>query len=644
MATVVQSQEVRTPDSSSKSGAVRSFQNRTLIWTIVLFESTVLAAWLAGAMRYFLQVGSRGAISFGMAVTVLGLSIWLRSPHWLQSLRSEHRYIQPAVWIYLLGLFLPEHVLSQGLESNSHVFPLVLVAIWILIVEVRFPSPYRARVFSFLKRLEANAYRILMVFAGLYFVVTSALAVLKLHEFGYVGQDIAYFMQCLYTGLHGNLFSSNQYQDLLYTTTVHSDFAGHNQPVLFLLLPFYWLAPSIVTLFIVRNALMALCFIPAYKIARMWMHPLPAMLSVMGMMLAPAVLFQAFYDYAPLSMIGLPLLFALQFYLERRYGLFLAMLICCLVVREDLVFVLAGFGVIALLSRRDWRWSVVPIFLSLLWAILTWGVILPHFQAGAVSAVQGCFAYLGSTPQKMIVTVATHPGMILTRKISIYLAQIFTPFGVVVPFVSSVSLISLPYILINVLGDQGCNAAIAFRHYSLIPTLLLFPGAVYLSAWLGRRKSRIRVKSISVGLLIFFAGIGTTVLATGKQELSWWQSAEWHHEAEQVAAMLPAQAAVAVPRYMLPLVANREKVYQSLRLLEYHHPDADYVVLDKNDDRMGVTAQWVPGYVELQKKLNGPGRFAVIYSSSNYLIYKRIGAFLTPERPFTVACITGGCS
>lgn len=644
MTTLIKSGETRIPDNSTVSGVARNPQGHSLAWITIILESIVLAVWLIGAIRYNVQAGRYGTVALVLALVVLGISALVRSSYWLQCLRSNSHYIRPAAWIFLMMLFLPGHLFSQSLDLKPHVIPLLMVLLWIFSAEIRFSSTYRAKTFSLMKMVDSKSPQLLATFAVLYCVVTSVLAIRKLHDFGYVGQDIAYFMQCLYTGLHGKFFASNQYHDLLYTTTVHSDFAGHNQPVLFLLLPFYWIAPSAVTLFVIRNVFMALCVIPAYKIARMWMHPLPALLSVIGLMLAPAVLYQNFYDYAPLSMVGLPLLFALQFYFQRRYTLFLVMLVCCLLVREDLVFVLVGFGVIALLARRKWHWSVIPISLSIFWVVLTWGLILPYFQAGAVSAVQGCFSYLGSTPKEMLITAITQPKMLLTHKIFVYLNQIFTPSGLAIAFVSPISVISIPYVLINILGDQGCNAAIAFRHYSLIPALLLFPGSVYFAAWLRKNRSRVKVSSISMGLLFFFAGAGTTLMATGRQELSWWHGAGWHQEARQVAAMLPVHSAVAVPRYMLPLVANREEVYQSLRLLEYHHPDANYVVLDKNDERMGVAPHWESGYDELRSKLNDPDRFTLVYSSSNYLIYKRTGEFLKSKRPSTVVGTSGGCA
>jgi hypothetical protein len=91
-------------------------------------------------------------------------------------------------------------------------------------------------------------------------------------------------------------------------------------------------------------------------------------------------------------------------------------------------------------------------------------------------------------------------------------------------------------------------------------------------------------------------------------------------------------AAVAVPRYMLPLTANRNRIYQTLRLLDYYHPDAEYIVVDRDQDRMGVTPTWKDHYDSLLARLKDPTQFSVIYSTENFEIYHLIGKPLVSLR------------
>jgi uncharacterized membrane protein len=433
-------------------------------------EMLIGLLWLSGAMNYFGQGGRHAAVLLLCAALLLLPRILLSAFNLAQSITPAN----PNIWMLLLGLFLPEHLTSAGTVVAPHLVPLLL-AVLCMLCEMLTPA------LDAVSTWMATGFRAsacLAAFVLLYLVGTTALSVLKLRDYGYVGQDIGYFMQCLYTGLHGELFASNQYHDLLYTSTVTSDFAGHNQPVLFLLLPIYWLYPHAETLFIVRNLCLAASAYPAYQLARYRLAPFPALVLTLAFLLGPAILFQNFYDYAPLSLAGLPLLFAILFYARRQFAPFIASLLLCLFIREDLVIVLIGMGLMAMLGARERKWVVAPLLIGIAWSIVTWGVVFPHFRHGATSAVESCFSYLGSTPAESLRTIVLHPGSFLTHKAIVYVTQVFTQCGIVLPFFSPESLISLPFLLINVLGDPGCNAAIIFRHYSLIPSILLFPGEI----------------------------------------------------------------------------------------------------------------------------------------------------------------------
>ena len=588
-----------------------------------LVELVLSLAWIAGAVRYWHQGG-------GYAAALLSAALILLLPRQIvliSALLKGKNASWPPIWILLPAVFLPEHLTSGGAVVAPHLVPLLLASICLLSEFFADAAVSAERWIS----LKHRAAQLVTIFAVVYYMLTTILAIAKLRAFGYIGQDIGYFMQCLFTGLHGELFSSNQYHDLLYTRTVSSDFASHNQPVLFLLLPIYWLHPHAETLFIVRNLCMAASAYPAYQLARCRLQSVPSAALVIAFLLAPSILFQNFYDYAPLSLIALPLLFALLFFERRQFLPYIASLLLCLFVREDLVLVLLGLAVAALIARRDRKWILVPAVIGLTWGLL---YLIPLFQHGAVSAVESCFSYLGATPGVMIRNIFLHPGLFLTHKAIVYTKQLLTPFGMVLGFFSPVSIAAIPLYLINLLGDPGCNAAIIFRHYSLIPSVLLFPGVVaFTQPAIFHGQSPTHYRKGTVALAVLLASIGTTWLSVGSAELTWWRGAGWNQEARQVAASIPPAAAVAVPRYMLPLTANRPLVYQTLRLLDYHHPDAQYVVVDRDDERMGVTATWDAHYRELLSQLADPARFQKIYSSPAFEVYQLIGAPLRSLRP-----------
>src|SRR5215467_2796079 len=523
----------------------------------------------------------------------------------------------------LLAVFLPEYLLGRPLLARSFlllIFSLTLFAMY-------FAVSLRAERPALNSRAPVSAGKVLFLFCVVYFFATSWITLSKLHAFGYVGQDIAYFTQCLYTTLHGHLFYSNMYHDLLYGKPVTSDLAGHNQLVLFVFLPFYLLHKSASTLLIVRNIFVVLCAWPVYLIARRVLSSWLAAVAAIAFLLVPAVLYQNFYDFAPLSLAALPLLFALYFYLERRFKPYLIALLCAQLVREDLVFAVFGLGLLALWQRRSLRWVAIPCAFALLWVFFSWKILFPYFLQGATPAVASCFSYLGATPMEMARNIIHHPGVLLTHKNLLYTKQMVDSFGGVLFLLNPAWLIAVPYVAINVLGEGGgCNTAMVYRHYSLIPTVFLFTSVLLALDKVGtlarRRGARPETVRAAVVLFVLMAALTSIVFVTGQQQFDELQTRSWHQEAIQVAAMLPADASVAVPRYMLPSVANRENLYQSLRLLEYHHPDAGYIVIDKDWQRMAATEQWRENYTGLRQLLENSPQYKVIYNSANYTIYK----------------------
>jgi len=187
--------------------------------------------------------------------------------------------------------------------------------------------------------------------------------------------------------------------------------------------------------------------------------------------------------------------------------------------------------------------------------------------------------------------------------------------------------LSTPYISINLLGQGGgCNTAMIYRHYSLIPAAILFVSFLFSLKKIGalvlaRGKSPV----LAQALLVFFvlgASLSSTMFVTGRRQFEDLYSRSWHTEARRLANSIPQNASLAVPRYMLPFVANRDGLYLSLRLLEYYHPDAQYIVLDKEWARMAATDQWKENYYELWDLLKRDSRYSVTYDSPNYVIYK----------------------
>lgn len=562
-----------------------------------------------------------------------GGAIPFAAREWLARTLQTHSLTRPKMGAdvnivylaYLLFvLFLPEYLLGTPV-------PLIRSAIFLAAFVFLFNSlPHLFSQFesSHFITDDQSPRHWLIGFCSIYFGLTTVLTLRKLYVFGYVGQDIAYFTQSLYTTLHGHLFYSNMYHDLFYDRAVTTDFAAHNQPVLFLFLLVYALLKSPATLLVFRNICVVLSAWPLYLILRRFYSARTALVGTVAFLVAPAVIYQNLYDFAPLSVVGVPLLFTFYYYLDGKMAQFSIWLFATQLVREDLIFVSLGFAGLAFLHKRKWGWVIFPGALGLFWAWLSWMVIFPHFLHGAASVVDSCFAQLGNGPKDIGYTVVRHPVLIMTRNNLIYLKQLIGPLGGTLFLASPVCLIATPYILINLMGQGGaCNTAMIYRHYALIPYVILFVAFVLTVHWLCQRygqtpRQREAIASLSM-VFVLTTSLLVLVFVTGADYFDTLRSQPWHSEARKVISLLPADAAIAVPRYMLPMVAARPQLYQSLRLLEYAHPNPDYVVIDKDWVRMAASSHWRSNYDRLRQILASSASFSVIYESANYAVYKK---------------------
>ncbi len=468
----------------------------------------------------------------------------------------------------------------------------------------------------------------------LWFSVLTALSIRKYEVFGYVGQDLAYFGQILYTTVHGHLFWGNLLQDLIYSKTVSTDFAGHNSPIMFLMVPFYALLPHPITLLVLRNVALLACASPVFAIARRGCSNGVAWLWVGVFLLTPAILYQTVFDFYPLTFVALPLLCTVYFYLEYRFTPFCIFLALTLLVREDLVFFAFGLGLIALLSSsRPRKWAYLPVLTSVLWAALSFRVVLPAALHGATFVTDVCFSHLGQTPLQMARRVLLHPrDNVLVHGNIVYLKTLLTATGIVLSGGSLFSVLALPYVGINLLAGAGrCITTVIFAQYSVVPATLLFVGALHTAthARSGRPGARLAVLgrlglpfASAAPLFLLALCIGSLIFVTESLQVDEFRAKPWDREAKTILTMIPPGTSVAAPRYMLPHLANRDCLYQTHRLLEYHTPIYEYLIVDKDWTHIIASSDYRQEYRAVSAAAAANRRFTRLYDSPRFSVYQ----------------------
>lgn len=183
---------------------------------------------------------------------------------------------------------------------------------------------------------------------GLYVLVMTGACVWKYHNFLYDGLDLAIYNNALWNTAHGNWFWSS--------IQGHNYWGDHFEPILILLLPIYYLWQSPILLLILQTLALGLAAWPIYKInqkilgknlltlglALLWLvNPLVHNINLYefhAIAFLPLLFFSLFYNYLKLKDQPAKKLF-LSFYI---------LVFLCLIVREDVAFIILTFLTIIL--------------------------------------------------------------------------------------------------------------------------------------------------------------------------------------------------------------------------------------------------------------------------------------------------------
>jgi len=598
--------------------------DRRLQALLVLAGSTVGLWFWSAVLRGRVHPAAVGLI---LSVLVCGSVFMLTGVAGIRrscSDASGSQWFAASPWLGFAALvvaFVPEYLIGHPLWWRSAILFTCAAALSLSLLRISNSRPLR---FAF---AENHGATILAVFACAYFSVTTAIALWKLHVLAYIGLDISYFTQAFYTTLHGQFFHANVIQDRLYAQPVQSDFAAHNSPILLAILPFFYLHASAATLLVVRNVFMALCAWPAYRLGRRLFSPSLSALAGVTFLFVPTVLFQSTFDLAIFSISAFFLLFVFDSYVAgdlRRFVLCSALALC---VREDLVLVIAGLALLAVIQRRDKWWVIFPAVLSVVWAGISWKLVMPHFLHGTPLMVQSCFSHLGPNSVAIARNVAAHPGSTLfARGDLVYIKQLITSTGGLFVFCAPVALLSAPFLLINLLSGSGMcfTTILIFFHYSVVPAVLLWIASLLglskLSARLAAGNSRANLQFAGLAAMLFLS-IASVAFVVEPSDVHALKIESWQAEARQVAATIPVGSAVAAPRYLLPLLANRDNIYEVHRLADYHDPHPQYVIVDLNWERMQSPEQFRSTYNAMLAKLAEDPSAQLLYQSSNYRVY-----------------------
>jgi len=419
--------------------------------------------------------------------------------------------------------------------------------------------------------------------------------------------------------------------------------AIHNDLMLVLFAPFYFIHAGPETLLVIQSIVLGLGAIAVYLLTKHVLEYGANNNRFVRFSLLPLVFSAAYLLYSPMQRanifdfhavtLAVPiLLFMYYFWVRKKYWASGLLLILSLLTKEQVALTTLFFGGFILfspskLTRQKGRSNLVfglcVVFISLAWFLLSLSVIIPHFR-GDVHFALKYYGDFGDSPLKIIMGIIKKPSAIATyifREDTLrYFWFLLGPLG----FLSLLSplhlAVAIPELAVNLLSNSWNMRNIIF-HYTAVIQPWIFIAAIY-----GARNYIAGKRRYPV-LLVILIMVCTTLFSYFKGPLPYSREAEIHPfkypQKEQKDIELWAQI-LKSERYRIsstgqlaPFLTNRR--YFNNFSNDYIH--SDYVIVRKNEIfDYPEKDQLIPIYQRLQKD----DRFKIIYRSDNFEVYRKI--------------------
>jgi uncharacterized membrane protein len=599
-----------------------------------------------------LGLGRLTAIGIFLFVVSGMVALWLRLP----PVDGDHgrggrticlaRQAVPFFAFFTAGVLAPEFAFgSPGLGRIGMVLGTCLV----LFLVIR--SQLSGRTEGLWAWIERHSGALTLALVSVHLIITTALVVIRHYSYNPVlGEDTGYYNQIFWSTFQGEFFRGSLTQARYSNPPINSEFGAHNSPILFLLLPAYWVHPSFYTLLVLRNIALSASALPIFFLAKARLGGTVALGLAASYLLNSNILYQSVGAFYPLQFSAIFLVLAFLFFDRARFPLFMAFFLLALLVREEIALTAVIFGVYALLLRRSWRWVITPTVISIIW----WFVSVHLIMVPSRIALEDLEEFYQVFPNGF----SSAPGVLLRRPVE-FLRLILSAENMpyLYKMVKSTAgmalatpaiLFALPVILINLIVGAFWKATTSIdMHYSLVASVCLSIASVYGLAQLSRlhRLFHIGQRAFALTLVFLLAppalvGIKDIVsYGAGPNQtlLSDFLPRPYGATLDHIAQVIESdpKAAVAAPGILLPRLSKRRELYNSDRLWRYGSPRLDYIVV--NDPRYLNTSErqgtrHFAQYEALLAEINVNPAYRLLLDENGFRLYRVEQRLLPTER------------
>ncbi|MFQ3633827.1 DUF2079 domain-containing protein [Roseiflexus sp.] len=453
-------------------------------------------------------------------------------------------------------------------------------------------------------------------------------------------------------------------------------------PAILLIVPFYALFPSALTLNFFQALFMALGALPVYGIARDRFDG--SRLAGLGWVLVylfyPSLWFVTMSAPWQPRTLAIPALLGAFFFVQRAarqqahprdWAAYLGLLALALTTRTDVSLVVAAFGVLAALWRIGWRWVLPPLIMGMAWFYLSTSVIVPSFylpdyqmREGEIGAVTegdytdvwpgkspqlAYYSHLGDSAGAILWTIVSRPidvlRLMFTPDKVVYLALMLLPLALLPLLAPDVAILAAPPLVMNLLSLRPFQITVREQYQALvIPGLVLAAiiGAARLWEWWQAHRASVPLHSVGLGndqsirqrnasirrrwgvwLMLSVIGVATaTNLAYRNPVVTtvlYRESPERLAAMERLATLIPPDASLGATSFLAPRMMPRRYIY-------YVPPDESFPPLERAEYLFIDTraaALRTERHHDFVQQLRESGRWQVIAEEQDLLVLRQ---------------------
>ncbi len=542
----------------------------------------VIAAWSTFAAVTALGEGSYAELSFAQDTSIgsmlLIILLWFAA--FTAIAACLHRF-ETDSWFLLAAATVCVVKWLKTYDGDKENF-LVMLAIL---------SAYALFLFYFLQRNELLLDRIklgkrtTMIFAvvcGLVgATVIAVITCLRYKTFSSPNYDFGLFVNMFHNMKETGLPLVTSERDMLL-----SHFAVHISPIYYLLLPFYYIFPSPMTLQIGQAVVLASGVIPVLLLARqLKLSGKMQLLVTFIYALYPAISAGCFYDIHENCFLAPLLLWMFYFFERGSYIPMYAFAVGVLLVKEDAAMYIILFALYVLLSRKKYIHGSVLALGSLAYFAFALYMLNTYGTGVMVNRFNNLIYDKDSGLLGAVKTALLNPGFLLTQLFTtskdtwdklIYILQMFLPLGFL-PFCTrkqSRWLLLTP-MLMNLLTYYQYQYNIGFQYNFGVSAFLIYAMIVNIPDLKAPTRRNLATFGAAACCCLYLI----TVLPKWDQyTLKWKNNQETYQQMEAILDTLPEDASLNISTFLLAHVADRDVIYE----INYHgdKPDVDFVVFD----------------------------------------------------------------